>query len=114
MKALLATLLVRERDVRIDLDDTDLDVRLGWAFHVHLPRTSITSAAEDHRRVYGWGAHTSFHGRWLVNTSSRGLVRLTVDPPAQGRCSGLPITVRELRLSLQDPDAFLAALGNPG
>jgi hypothetical protein len=114
MKALLATLLVRERDTGVDLGDTDLDVRLGWQFTVRIPRSSVVTAVRDHRRVYGWGAHTSFRGRWLVNTSSHGQVRLTLDPPARGRCTGVPVTVRELRLSLQDPDGFLDALRPPG
>jgi hypothetical protein len=114
MRTLLSTLLVRGRETRVDLDDADLDVRMGWLFQVRLPRTSITSAREDHRRVYGWGVHTSFRGRWLVNTASQGQVRLTIDPPARGRCTGVPVTVRELRLSLQEPQAFLAALRPQG
>jgi hypothetical protein len=80
---------------------------------VRLPRTAITSARPDDSRVYGWGAHTSFRGRWLVNTSSRGLVRLTIDPPARGHCTGVPVTVRDLRISLADPEAFLTELGAP-
>jgi hypothetical protein len=113
MKALLVATGVRESQTRVELDETAVDVRLGWQFAVRIPRTSITAAARDDGRVYGWGAHTSFRGRWLVNTTSHGLVRIAVDPPARGHCTGVPVTVRELRISLADPDAFLSALGAP-
>jgi len=113
MKALLVALGVRDSATRVDLDDADLEVRLGWQFSLRVPRTSVVSAARDDGRVYGWGAHTSFRGRWLVNTSSHGLVRLTIDPPARGHCTRVPVTVRELRISLADPDAFLTELGAP-
>ena len=51
------------------------------------------------------------YGRWLVNTSSHGMVVLTIDPPSRGWVLGLPVRLRELRPSLADPEAFLAALG---
>ena len=50
-------------------------------------------------------------GEWLVNTSTKGLVVLTIDPEGRGRCLGYPIKLRRLHLSLADPDAFLAELG---
>jgi hypothetical protein len=111
MAGLLSVLLVRGAGV--ELTPTELDVHLGWTFRVQVPRTAIRSARPDDSRVLGWGAHTSFRGRWLVNTSSRGLVRLTIDPPARGHCTGVPVTVRDLRISLADPEAFLTELGAP-
>jgi hypothetical protein len=48
---------------------------------------------------------------WLVNTSSRGMVSVTLDPPVRARTLGFPLRVKRLRLSLADPKAFIAALG---
>lgn len=58
------------------------------------------------------GAH-GWQGSWLVNTSTRGLVVLELDPPADARCLGARVRLRELRVSLADPEAFLTALGAP-
>jgi hypothetical protein len=50
----------------------------------------------------------------LVNGSSSGLVRITFDPPAHGHTAGVPVTVRVLRVSVDDPDALVQALPRPG
>jgi hypothetical protein len=86
-------------------------IRMGWAFHADIPRTSITAA-----RVYSgtirWtaGAHTNLKGRWLVNGAGSGIVELTIEPPAEGWTAGFPIHVRSLLIGLADPDGFLRAL----
>jgi hypothetical protein len=38
---------------------------------------------------------------------------MTIDPRARGRCAFIPVKIRELTLSLEDPDAFIAALQSP-
>ena len=87
-----------------------VEVRLGWGFRLDAPRASVRSAAHDDRPVRAWGAH-GWRGRWLVNGSSQGVVRLDLDPPARARVLGLlRPPVRELRVSVQDPDALVAAL----
>jgi len=48
----------------------------------------------------------------LVNGSSHGLVQLTIDPPEHGRCLVFAIKLRQLTLSLDHPDAFVAAVSN--
>jgi len=59
--------------------------------------------------VWAWGAH-GWRGRWLVNGSANGLVQVTIDPPQHGRCLVFAIRVRQLTLSLDDPDGFVAVL----
>lgn len=85
---------------------------LGWAFAAAVPRTSITEARRVPGPVWAWGAH-GWRGRWLVNGSSRGLVQLTIVPTARGRCMGFPLKVKELTLSLAEPDAFVEAVQPP-
>lgn len=60
----------------------------------------------------GWGAH-GWRGRWLVNGSSKGIVVLEIDPVARGRVLGFPVRVRDLALSLEDPEGLCEALGLP-
>jgi hypothetical protein len=98
---------------RVEIDEGQLHVHLGWAFRLHAPLADIRAVAHDHDPVRGWGAH-GWRGTWLVNGSSSGLVRITFDPPAHGHTAGLPVTVRVLRVSVDDPDALIEALPPPG
>jgi len=93
----------------VDVDDTTVSVRMGWAFRLEVPRSRVRSVAPDHDPVWGWGVH-GWRGRWLVNGSSSNLVKLHLDPPAKARIGPVPITVRELRVSVEDPDGLIAAL----
>ena len=81
----------------------------GWVFKAEVPRDSIAEVAAAPGPVMAWGAH-GWRGRWLVNGSSRGLVRVRIDPRSPGRCLGFPLRIRELILSLDDPVGFIDAL----
>ncbi len=94
---------------RAIVTDDDLEVQLGIGFRGAVPRSSIRSARRWKGRVFGWGVH-GWRGRWLVNGSSKGIVVFEVDPPAKGRVLGIPVTVRELALSMEDPEGLCAAL----
>jgi hypothetical protein len=87
--------------------DGSLRVRFGWGFRAEIPLTSIKDAKPNSDRVYAWGAH-GFRGRWLVNGSSKGIVQLTIDPPARAYVMGVPITLRTLDVSVTDPQALIA------
>jgi hypothetical protein len=97
----------KRSEVRIDGDE--LHVKFGWGFRAHIPLSSITKAEPNNERVYSWGAH-GFRGRWLVNGSSKGIVELTIDPPAQAFVIGVPIKLRTLDVSVTDPDALIEAV----
>jgi hypothetical protein len=110
INVLLAASLSRKATVELDADS--LTVRLGLTWSATVPRAHITSAGHDPLRTISIGAH-GWAGEWLVNTSTKGLVVLTVEPEGRGRCLGYPVRLRKLHLSLADPDAFLAELGVP-
>ena len=93
----------------VELTADTLTVRLGLSWRAEIPRGSIRTAAHDPLKTISVGAH-GWRGEWLVNTSTTGLVVLTIDPEARGRCLGYPVRLRTLHLSLADPDAFLAEL----
>jgi hypothetical protein len=110
-RPLLSILAMGPRFSKIALDDDTLRVGLGWAFRATIPVRQITAAQRRDGPVGGIGVH-GWRGRWLVNGAATGLVAITVDPPARAWAIAIvPITLRELTLSLEDPDAFLAALG---
>lgn len=93
----------------VDVSDSDIEVRMGWAFHLRAPRTAIASVAPDDGVVAGWGVH-GWRGRWLVNGSSRNLVRIELRPAVRARTAGVPIRVSTLRVSVTDPDGLVDAL----
>jgi hypothetical protein len=97
------------RKATVELTTDSLAVRLGLTWSATIPRSSITAADRDPLRTISIGAH-GWAGNWLVNTSTKGLVALTIDPEVRGRCFGFPIKLRRLHLSLADPDAFLTEL----
>lgn len=93
----------------VDVHDDRLDVRMGWAFRASAPRTAVAAAARSRRFVLDRGVHGWF-GRWLVNGAGDGLVRLDLDPAPRAWAGPLPVRLRVLWVSLEDPDGFLGAL----
>jgi hypothetical protein len=86
-----------------------LRVRMSWAFHLDVALESVRDARVDDRRVWSTGVH-GWRGRWLVNGSSTGLVRIDLDPQGRGRMLGIPVSVRELAVSVDDPRRVVAEL----
>jgi hypothetical protein len=60
--------------------------------------------------IVGWGVHTTFNGTWYVNGSQHNLVRVDLASPVRGRSLFIPVTVRTLYVSPDDPYAFLRSL----
>lgn len=96
----------------VEIDEERLRVRMGWAFRLDVPRVQVRSAQPENRRVWSWGVH-GWRGRWLVNGSSTGIVRIELSPPGRARALPwpFPVSVRELRVSVEDPHDLVAALG---
>jgi hypothetical protein len=93
----------------VDVDERQLRVRMGMWFELDAERTVVRSVEPDHGRVLGWGVH-GWRGRWLVNGSSSGIVRITLAPSARGWMGPVPLRVRVLRVSVEDPAGLVAAL----
>ncbi|HEX8581415.1 MAG TPA: hypothetical protein VF640_03760 [Acidimicrobiales bacterium] len=107
---LLVAIGMGPRWSHVDLGPAGLEVRMGWAFRATVPRSSIAGVARRRDTWWGVGVHGG-RGRWLVNGSVRGIVAVDVEPPVRARVIGVPVTLRTLLVSLDDPDAFLAAAG---
>jgi hypothetical protein len=94
----------KNSELRVEAEN--LHVKMGWAFNADIPVTSITHAEPADTRTYTAGVHYGF-GRWLVNGSVKGLVKLTIEPAARAKVCKKSVPVRELWVS--DPDALVAA-----
>ncbi len=99
------------RTCYVDVASTILVVRMGWSFRATIERAAITAVRDDTDRVLGWGAH-GWRGVWLVNGSSSGIVRIEIEPPARAHVIGFRVRLQALRVALEDPTAFRAALGS--
>jgi hypothetical protein len=106
---LLSVMGMGPRFSRIELTDDSLVVRMGWAFRATVARSAITGVQGASGLVGGIGVH-GWRGRWLVNGAASGLVTLTIDPPGRAYMM-VPVQLRQLTMSLEDPDAFIDALG---
>jgi len=93
----------------VEVGDDLLRVRMSWAFSLDAPLVNVRDARPDTGRVGGRGVH-GWRRRWLVNGSSSGLVRIDLSPPVRGRMGPIPIGIRQLRVSVEDPDGLVAAL----
>ncbi len=114
MRVVMTPILAGPRRCRVVLTADRLEVTMGmggWAFSAAVPRSSVVDVKRVTGPVLGWGAH-GWRGQWLINGSSRGLVRVSIDPAGRGRCLIVPIKVKRLTLSLEEPDRFVAALGD--
>jgi hypothetical protein len=100
----------------VALEDRMVRVRLGW-LETRFPRAHVVAAQRIHgdwRWSIGW--HVVFVGTkaLIVNGSWSSMVELRLEPPLVSRSLLVPIRCSCVRVSLEDPDAFLAALGKVG
>ncbi len=93
----------------VSLEGDRLRARMGWMFRAEVPRTSITGAERHRGLVGGIGVH-GWRGTWLVNGSARGVVSIHIAPPARARVLGVPVKLRTLQVSVEEPEELLAAL----
>ncbi len=95
----------------VELDGDEVQVSMAWAFRARFPRSAVRSVAMyAGRKPLSRGAH-GWAGRWLVNGSGEGIVKIELGPGQRGNVAGFPVRVRELLVSVEDPAGLIAALG---
>jgi hypothetical protein len=103
----------------VEVDAQQIRVRMG-SFKLDIPGSSVRSIRRSQARVGSTAGVHGGRGRWLVNGSAEGLVELAIDPPCRVSPSidtlfGLgPSQVKQLTVSLDDPDGFIAAVEGDG
>ncbi len=99
----------------VEVDSDEIRVR-GAGFDQRIPRASISTAQRWEGNLHGTsGVHVT-RGQLLVNGASSGLVKLTLDPPCHTprtlNTMFVRETVREVVVSLLDPDGFIDAIAD--
>jgi hypothetical protein len=96
-------------DAYVSVGPDEIAVRMSWGFRARFPRLAITSAAPDDTQPLSRGVH-GLAGCWLVNGSGRGIVKIELSPDQRGYVMGIPVKLRQLSVSVADPQALVAAL----
>ena len=110
---LLSLLGAPRRLSYVEIDGDRVVVRLSYMFRAAFPRQAVTQAmSRPDWHPISIGAH-GWRGRWLVNGARSGIVVLDVEGTPRGWVTGFPVRLRQLAVSMDDPDAFLAALNAP-
>ena len=108
-RALLALMGATTARSYLEIDEERLVARFGW-YRLEVPRARIAAVAPGWWPWWRGIGGKVWRGRLgLIGTGGPVLcVRLT--PPVRTRLSGLPLRVRELCVSVDDPAAVRAAL----
>lgn len=97
----------------VELNGPQVTVRMSWAFSSCFPRTAVAAVATVNTRPLSRGVH-GFAGRWLVNGSAGGILAIDLEPPQRGYVMRFPVRLRQLLVSVAEPEALAAALRNLG
>ena len=97
----------------VTVEDGVVRVRMGWAFRAVLPVRAISSArAVPSPWWLGIGVH-GLRGTWAANGSRRGTVEICLAPAQRARALGIPVRLERLYVSVQEPEALVAAVTLP-
>jgi hypothetical protein len=106
---LSSAVLLPPSDSWLEMDEQAVRVRMAWAFRCSFPRAAVASATVLNSTPLSRGVH-GFAGRWLVNGSGRGIVTIELAPVQRGYVMGFPVRLRQLMVSVAEPDELIAAL----
>jgi hypothetical protein len=93
----------------VDVDSDQVEVRMGWAFRSRFARSAVVSVEEIEMPTLSRGVH-GFAGRWLVNGSGSGILRIELSPDQRAYMLGIPIRLRTLLVSVTEPSALRNAI----
>ena len=93
----------------VTVDGDTVRVRMGWMFRAEVPLSSITGVKHHTGLVGGIGVHGG-RGWWLVNGGIKGIVEITIDPPASARVLGVRARLNRLQVGVRSPEGLMAVL----
>lgn len=97
----------------VELDDDELRFRMGIMARGTVPRSHIRRARPMEWTWWaGFGVRWYWPRHWGLIGSPQGVVELEVEPPTRVRMV-VPVRIRRLALSVDDPEGFLRLLDVP-
>lgn len=106
---LSSALLLLPSGCYLEIEGDTVTCRMGWAFQASFPRSAIAKASRLDDRPLSRGAH-GFAGRWLVNGAGDRILTIELNPEQRASVIGFPVRLRQLMVSVDDPEALAAQL----
>lgn len=95
----------------VEVDDHQLTAKMGFLARGTVPRAHIKDAHPmEWSRWAGLGVRWYGPRRWGLIGSTEGVIELVIEPPTRMRMI-VPVRVRRLALSVEEPDRLLEVLG---
>ena len=110
---LSSALLLFPSDSFVEIREDEVECRMGWAFRARFPRSAVSAVKRFERWPLSRGVH-GFNGRWLVNGSGNGIATIELEPPQRAHVLGVPVKLRQLLVSVDDPEALAEDLRASG
>jgi hypothetical protein len=96
-------------DAHVDVGDDLVHVKFSWGFSATFARSSVAATRLYPQRPISRGVH-GFAGRWLVNGAGDRILDITFEPTQRARVMGWPVKLRNLLVSVDDPQALAEAI----
>jgi hypothetical protein len=93
----------------VEVEAEEVRVKMGWAFRSCFPKSAVSSAVKMNGQPLSRGVH-GLGGRWLVNGPGRGILNINLLPVQRGYVVGFPVRLRQLMVSVAEPDTLARAL----
>ena len=97
--------LLSPEDSYVEVEGYAAHVKMGWGFSATFPLSAVISAKRHDGRPMSRGIH-GFAGKWLVNGSGDGILVIDLDPTQKARVLGIPVKLRQLAVTVDEPDAL--------
>lgn len=108
-RLLSSALLLPPTESYLEVDGDTVNGRMGWAFRCSFPRSAVARTERLTSRPLSRGVH-GFAGRWLVNGAGDRVLTIDLQPEQRASVLGFPVRLRQLMVSVDDPDALAAQL----
>ena len=110
-RVLSSVVLLSPSDSFIELSSDAVTVRMAWGFRTRFPTACVVRAARYDNAPISRGVH-GFAGRWLVNGSVDRILAIDVEPHQRAWVMGVPVKLRQLLVSVDDPEGVAARLNS--
>lgn len=104
---------------RVTVGPSTVDIRMGWAFHVTVPREAVVTARSLHEGLSALRGPLGlrvlrgvnyWRGTSLVNGAGTGLVEIRLGRPTRGRLGPFPARMSRFIVSAEDQPGLITAL----
>ncbi len=93
----------------VEIQGDQVHARMSWGFRATFPRSAVVATSRLAKRPMSRGVH-GLAGRWLVNGSGQGILTIDLRPDQRAYVIGIPVRLRQLLVSVDDPDGLQARL----